>query len=73
MSVHVSKSHTFYKTLKKEEDIYKRIEYTSLCQRPYTLQRMAFSERPVVLFFDTWITQIAASVRPLFWASVWSL
>ena len=30
VSVQVSKSHTFYKTLKKEDDLYKRIEYTSL-------------------------------------------
>ena len=30
MSVQVSKPHTFYKTLKKEDDLHKRIEYTSL-------------------------------------------
>ena len=30
VSVQVSKSYTFYKALKKEEEIYMRIEYASL-------------------------------------------
>ncbi len=36
MSVQVSKHHIFYKTLKKEDDLYKRIEYTSLVNVLYT-------------------------------------
>ena len=36
VSVQVSKHHIFYKTLKKEDDLYKRFEYTSLVNVLYT-------------------------------------